>query len=62
MDLEQEFLRRRAVELEKELEVANARWVFLFLFISLDYSLSILAASAWQRKTDSRRWTRTPPT
>jgi hypothetical protein len=33
MDLEQEFLRRRAVELEKELEVANARWVFLYLFL-----------------------------
>ena len=35
MDLEQEFRRRRTVEVEKELEVANARWEFFFL-ISLD--------------------------
>ena len=39
MDLEQEFLRRRAVELEKELEVANARWEFFFYFFRLEFRI-----------------------
>ena len=62
MEFELDVLRRRTAEAQKELEVANTRWVVCWFFGLSFAKLVILAASAWRSKTDSRRLTRTRPT